>query len=129
MGMQDIALQHMELPMRRFLGLATAIALLVPSIASAADVVSAEQARTVALRDSSAVVFFTNTKDKFEVVTTVAANEQSPALRFTHDLAAGQSAVIELSGDVDTPAARLVLTRDGDKLRVDTGSKTASTGL
>jgi hypothetical protein len=119
----------MELSMRHFLGLATAIALLVPSIASAADVVSAEQARTVALRDGSAVVFFTNTNNKFEVVTTVAASETSPALRFTHDLAAGQSAVIELSGDVDTPAARLVLTRDGDKLRVDSGSKTASTGL
>jgi hypothetical protein len=121
----------MELSMRRFLGLATAtaIALLVPSIASAADVVSAEQARTVALRDGSAVVFFTNANDKFEVVTTVAASEESPALRFTHDLAAGQSAVIELSGDVGTPAARLVLTREGDKLRVDTGSKTAATGL
>ena len=127
--MQYIALQHMELSMRRFLGLATAIALLVPSIASAADVVSAEQARTVALRDGSAVVFFTNTNEKFEVVTTVASSEEAPALRFTHDLAAGQSAVIELSGDVGTPAARLVLTRDGDKLRVDTGSKTASTGL
>ena len=127
--MQYIALQHMELSMRRFLGLVTAIALLVPSIASAADVVSAEQARTVALRDGSAVVFFTNANDKFEVVTTVASNEEAPALRFTHDLTAGQSAVIELSGDVGTTAARLVLTRDGDKLRVDTGSKTASTGL
>jgi hypothetical protein len=112
--------------MRRFLGLA-AIAFLVPSIASAADVMSAEQARTVALRDGSAVVLFTNSAGKFEVVTTVAASEQAPALRFTHDLDVGQSAVIELSGDVDTPAARLVLTRDGDKLRVDTGSKTAST--
>ena len=75
--------------MRRFLGLATAVALLVPSIASAADVVSAEQARTVALRDGSAVVFFTNTNDKFEVVTTVASSEEAPALRFTHDLTAG----------------------------------------
>lgn len=115
--------------MRRFLGLATVAALLVPSIASAADVVSAQQARTVALRDGSAVVFFTNSDDKFEVVTTVSATEAAPALRFTHDLASGQSAVIELSGDADTPAARLVLTRDGDKLRVDSGSKTASTGL
>jgi len=114
--------------MRRFLGLA-AIALLVPSIASAADVVSAEQARTVALRDGSAVVFFTNTKDKFEVVTTVATSELAPALRFTHDLASGQSAVIELSGEAGTPATRLVLTREGDKLRVDNGQKTASTGL
>jgi hypothetical protein len=64
--------------MRRFLGLA-AIALLIPSIASATDVVSAQQARTVALRDGSAVVFFTNSDGKFEVVTTVAATELSPA--------------------------------------------------
>ena len=129
MGLQYIALHHKELPMRRFLGLATVAALLVPSIASAADVVSAQQAQTVALRDGSAVVFFTNAEDKFEVVTTVSATEAAPALRFTHDLAAGQSATIELSGDAGTPAARLVLTRDGDKLRVDSGSKTASTGL
>lgn len=129
MGVQYIALHHKELPMRRFLGLATVAALLVPSIASAADVVNARQAQTVALRDGSAVVFFTNADDKFEVVTTVSATETAPALRFTHDLASGQSATIELSGDAGAPAARLVLTRDGDKLRVDSGSKTASTGL
>lgn len=114
--------------MRRILA-AAALALLVPAAASAADVVSADQARTVSLRDGSAVVYFTNASDKFEVVTTVAADERSPALRFTHDLAAGQSAVIELAGEEGAPAARLVLTRDGDKLRVDSATKTAATGL
>jgi hypothetical protein len=114
--------------MRRFLA-ATALALLIPTMASAADLVTAEQARTVSLRDGSAVVFFTNASDKFEVVTTVSADDRSPALRFTHDLAVGQSAVIELAGDAGTPAARLTLTRDGDKLRVDGGSNTVATGL
>src|SRR3954451_21740969 len=103
----------MELSMRRFLGLVTAVALLVPSIASATDVVSAEHVRTVALRDGSAVVFFTNTNDKFDGVTTVASSEEAPALHCNHDLSRDHSDVIELSDDVGTPAARLVLPREG----------------
>jgi hypothetical protein len=49
-------------------------------------------------------------------------------LCFTHDLATGQSAMTELNGTVDTPAARLVLTCKGDQLRVET-SNTKSAGL
>jgi hypothetical protein len=66
------------------------------------------------------VVYFSRGETGFEVVTTVAASETSAPVRLIHVLAPGQSVTVEVPGPVGTSAGRLILTRVGDSLRIDT---------
>ena len=93
------------------------IAALVPSLALAEEVPSTT-AYTVNLKDYyTAVVFYVDSPDGFQIVTSVAA-ESGPAIRFTNHLLAGQSATLEGSGEVGTHSSGLVLSRIGDVLHV-----------
>jgi hypothetical protein len=93
------------------------IAALAPSLAFA-DEVPATTAYTVNLKDYyTAVVFYVDSPDGFQIVTSVAA-ENGPAMRFTNHLLDGQSATIEASGEVGTPSSGLVLSRTGGALHV-----------
>jgi hypothetical protein len=103
--------------MLRFTALAALAAALVPSFALAEKVPSAT-AYTVLLKDYyTAVVFYVDSPDGFQIVTSVAA-ESGPAIRFTNHLLAGQSATLEGSGEVGTRSSGLVLSRIGDVLHV-----------
>jgi len=94
------------------------IAALAPSLAFA-DEVPATTAYTVNLKDYyTAVVFYVDSPDGFQIVTSVAA-ENGPAMRFTNHLVDGQSATIEASGEVGTPSSGLVLSRIGGALHVE----------
>jgi hypothetical protein len=95
------------------------IALSIPSLASA-DTLAAEQARTILLQDQSAVVFYTQTPAGHEVVTTIATSEGTTApVRLVSTLADGQSVTVEVAGPAGTAADRLILSHEGDYLRVD----------
>jgi hypothetical protein len=96
---------------------AAAILLASATLANAANL-TAGQARSLALRDQSVVVYYTATDKGFEVVTTVATDAGSP-VRFTHVLADGGVATLEVGGDAGTPAAKLVIAREGDSLKVE----------
>jgi hypothetical protein len=103
--------------MLRFTALAALAAALIPSFALAEQVPSAT-AYTVNLKDYyTAVVFYVDSPDGFQIVTSVAA-ESGPAIRFTNHLLAGQSATLEGSGEVGTRSSGLVLSRIGDALHV-----------
>jgi hypothetical protein len=103
--------------MLRFTALAALAVALVPSFALAEQVPSAT-AYTVNLKDYyTAVVFYVDSPDGFQIVTSVAA-ESGPAIRFTNHLLAGQSATLEGSGEVGTHSSGLVLSRIGDVLHV-----------
>jgi hypothetical protein len=103
----------------RFASLTMLVALSVPSLASA-DILAAGEARTILLKDQSAVVFYTQTPNGFEVVTTVAAIEAATApVRLLNMLTEGQSVTVEVAGSAGTSADRLILSRVGDHLRVE----------
>jgi len=103
----------------RFAPLTMLVVLSIPSLASA-DILAAGQARTVLLKDQSAVVFYTQTPDGLEVVTTVAATEAETApVRLINTLTDGQSVTVEVAGPAGTFADRLILSRKGDHLRVE----------
>jgi hypothetical protein len=103
--------------MLRFTALAALAAALVPSFALAEKVPSAT-AYTVLLKDYyTAVVFYVDSPDGFEIVTSVAA-ESGPAIRFTNHLLEGQSATLEGSGEVGARSSGLVLSRINDALHV-----------
>jgi len=103
--------------MLRFTALAALAVALVPSFALAEEVPSAT-AYTVNLKDYyTAVVFYVDSPDGFQIVTSVAA-ESGPAIRFTNHLLAGQSATLEGSGEVGARSSGLVLSRIGDALHV-----------
>jgi hypothetical protein len=103
----------------RFALLTMLVVLSAPSLASA-DILAAGQARTVLLKDQSAVVFYTQTPDGLEVVTTVAATESETApVRLLNTLMEGQSITVEVAGSAGTPVDRLILSRVGDHLRVE----------
>jgi hypothetical protein len=103
--------------MLRFTALAALAVALVPSFALAEEVPSAT-AYTVNLKDYyTAVVFYVDSPDGFQIVTSVAA-ESGPAIRFTNHLLAGQSATLEGAGEVGARSSGLVLSRIGDALHV-----------
>jgi hypothetical protein len=103
----------------RFASLTMLVALSVPSLASA-DILAAGQARTILLKDQSAVVFYTQTSAGLEVVTTVAGTEVATTpVRLLNTLTDGQSVTLEVAGPAGTPADRLILSREGDHLRVE----------
>jgi hypothetical protein len=103
----------------RFALLTMLVVLSAPSLASA-DILAAGQARTVLLKDQSAVAFYTQTPDGLEVVTTVAATEAETApVRLINTLTDGQSVTVEVTGPAGTSADRLILSREGDHLRVE----------
>jgi hypothetical protein len=103
--------------MLRFTALVALAAALIPSFALAEEVPSAT-AYTVNLKDYyTAVVFYVDSPDGFQIVTSVAA-ENGPAIRFTNHLLADQSATLEGSGEVGARSSGLVLSRIGDVLHV-----------
>jgi len=103
----------------RFASLTMFVALSVPSVASA-DILAAGQAQTILLKDQSAVVFYTQKPAGHEVVTTIASTEATTApVRLVSTLADGQSVTVEVAGPAGTAADRLILSREGDYLRVD----------
>jgi hypothetical protein len=103
----------------RFALLTMFVTLAVPSLASA-DILAAGQARTILLKDQSAVVFYSQTPAGFEVVTTVAATEaETASVRLINTLTDGRSVTVEVAGPAGTFADRLILSREGDHLRVE----------
>ena len=107
----------------RFALLTMLVVLSAPSLASA-DILAAGQARTVLLKDQSAVVFYTQTPDGLEIVTTVAATEaETVPVRLINTLTDGQSVMVEVAGPAGTFADRLILSREGDHLRVERSSQ------
>jgi hypothetical protein len=103
----------------RFAFLTILVTLSVPSLASA-DILAAGQARTILLKDHSAVVFYSQTPAGFEVITTVAATEaETDPVRLLNTLTDAQSVTVEVAGPAGTPADRLILSRVGDYLRVE----------
>lgn len=104
---------------------AVALALLIPTAALAADSspLAAGQGRVIALQERTAVVYFTKVQDNLEVVATVAPEGEAAALRIIQSLGPSQSIALEVPGAFGIPADRLILTRDGDSLRINTSEQ------
>ncbi|HYE50030.1 MAG TPA: hypothetical protein VEB20_10610 [Azospirillaceae bacterium] len=93
--------------------------------AAGAATISAGQAHVVTVGEQTAVVYFTRAQSGFSVVTTLAA-EGRPATRLVHELADGQTALLQAEGAVGAAPATVRLTRAGDALKVETaGGKSA----
>ena len=103
--------------MLRFTASVALAAALIPSFALAEQVPSAT-AYTVNLKDYyTAVVFYVDSPDGFQIVTSVAA-ESGPAIRFTNHLLAGQSATLTYANG--TPAGIRVTAQEGPREMLST---------
>ena len=64
------------------------------------------------------VVYYTNERDGYQVVTTIADGEAGPPIRLVATLAESQGITISVPGELGTQSQELNISRDGGKLMV-----------
>jgi hypothetical protein len=75
----------------------------------------------IALGKFSGVLYYVPDKDGYRVVATVSSGDQEIPLRFTADLAEGQSVVFSVPGQIGEPEQRLKIIRTGDRVFATNG--------
>jgi hypothetical protein len=110
--------------------LALVAVMTVASVTTAeADILRAGQAKTAALADCYANVYYTVAEGAYEVVTTVApdAEHGGPPMRFVSRLADGESQEISVGGYGEKATlSTLTISRSGDRVSLQVNTRAIS---